>query len=59
MCVFEGVGYNDCDKDLIKLDPKDIPCECELIAYGSFSIDDSSVIDVDESKYIFLFHIFT
>ncbi|KAE9521531.1 hypothetical protein AGLY_018057 [Aphis glycines] len=49
MCVFEGVGYNDCDKDLIKLDPKDIPCECELIAYGSFSIDDSSVIDVDET----------
>lgn len=52
MCFFKG-DTNNCDNELIKLDPKDIPCECKLIIYGSFSIDESSVIDVDEGKYIF------
>lgn len=48
ICFFKG-DLNNCDKNLIKLDPKDIPSECELIMYGSFSINELSVIDVDET----------
>lgn len=49
---------NDLDSTLIKLDPKEIPSECEFIIYSLFSIDEVSVIDVDEGKYI-VFVLFT
>lgn len=52
MCYFQG-NMMDSSTELISLDPKEIPCECEIIIYSRFSINKLSVIDVDKSKLFF------
>lgn len=53
MCFFKG-NMKATDSELVDLEPKDIPCECEVIIYSRFSIDKLSVINVDEGKFIFI-----
>ncbi|CAI6363098.1 unnamed protein product [Macrosiphum euphorbiae] len=48
MCYFQG-NMMDSSTELISLDPKEIPCECEIIIYSRFSINKLSVIDVDKT----------
>ncbi|XP_003246661.1 uncharacterized protein LOC100574284 isoform X1 [Acyrthosiphon pisum] len=48
MCYYKG-NMMDSSTELISLDPKEIPCECEIIIYSRFSINQLSVIDVDKT----------
>lgn len=47
MCSFMG-KTKATSSEFAELEPKDIPCECEVIIYSRFSIDKLSVINVDE-----------
>jgi len=49
MCHIRGY-MKESSLDLINLEPKDIPPECEVIVYGRAPIDENSVIKVDEGK---------
>ncbi|XP_060873488.1 uncharacterized protein LOC132947255 [Metopolophium dirhodum] len=48
MCYYKG-NMMDSSTELINLDPKEIPCECEVIIYSRFTINKLSVIDVDKT----------
>lgn len=46
MCYYSG-NMGESNTELINLEPKNIPCECEVIIYGRFSINSVSKLDVD------------
>ncbi|XP_025406091.1 uncharacterized protein LOC112680269 [Sipha flava] len=47
MCKFKG-NMDLAYPGVLKLDPKDIPCECDLIIYTRFSIDLKSRLNIDK-----------
>ncbi|CAH1735939.1 unnamed protein product [Aphis gossypii] len=47
MCHIKG-NMQASSPDLVNLEPKDIPPECEVIVYGRARIDENSVLKVDE-----------
>jgi len=55
MCYFQGNSM-DSSSGLVNLEPKNIPCECEVIIYSRFSIDQTSKINVDYGKLILVLH---
>ncbi|KAL4090889.1 hypothetical protein QTP88_025648 [Uroleucon formosanum] len=46
MCYYNG-HMSKLNSEIVDLDPKDIPCECELLIYTRFSINAISKVDVD------------
>jgi hypothetical protein len=43
------------DPGLLKLEPKDIPCECDVIIYTRFSIDLKSRLNIDKGSYVWYY----
>lgn len=46
MCYYEG-NMMESSTELVDVEPKEIPCECEILIYSRFSIDIMSNVDVD------------
>jgi len=53
MCYIKG-NLMESSTDLANLEAKNIPCECEVIMYSRFSINEESIINIDEGKLIFI-----
>jgi len=53
MCRLMG-NLDEFNSELVNLQPKDIPRECDMIIYSRFSVNRLSVINVDEGKFIFI-----
>ncbi|XP_060852996.1 uncharacterized protein LOC132930904 [Rhopalosiphum padi] len=48
MCYIKG-NLMESSTDLANLEAKNIPCECEVIMYSRFSINEFSIINIDEA----------
>lgn len=51
MCAFRG-NLDLAGEGLSKLDPKDIPVECDVIIYCRFSINLKSKLNFDTGIYV-------
>lgn len=50
LCYYQGDRGKSDRFFTDNVDPKKIPSECDVILYALFQIDQSSIIEVDESK---------
>lgn len=53
MCTFNTIWDNEITPDI---GVECFPCECEIILYDNFKIDNKSVITVDKGKSGIMYH---